>query len=250
MLGWDAAQLLTHGDDPVSPEFSKRYEAVVERRTRREPIAYITGEKEFWNLSFAVSPAVLIPRPETEIIVECALARCSGRAPFAVADIGTGSGCLAVVIATERPMAAVTATDVSADALQMARRNADRHGVASRIRVIEADVLDGVVGPFDLIVANPPYVPDRDRGTLQPDVREYEPSLALFGGDDGLAIIRRLLAQAPGRLGAGGTLIFEFGFGQADAVRELISRAPGLTMTALEPDLQGIPRVAVVARET
>ena len=248
VLDWDAARLLTHDDDPEPAGFVERYEALVERRACFEPVAYITGEKEFWNLSFEVSAAVLIPRPETEAIVEAALARFPGATPFAVADVGTGSGCLAVALSSERPLAAVTATDISAEALHVARRNAARHEVASRIRFIETDLLDGVEGPFDLIVSNPPYVPESDRGTLQADVRDYEPHLALFAGDDGLALVRRLLTQATSRLIAGGTLMFEFGFGQADAVTGLIARTAGLEMIELKPDLQGIPRVAIVER--
>jgi release factor glutamine methyltransferase len=250
VLGWDAAHLLADGRDDEPRGFLERYAIVVERRSRREPVAYITGEKEFWNLSFEVSPAVLIPRPETELIIETALAQFhDSAAHLLVADVGTGSGCLAVVLASRRPHTTVTATDVSADALQVAGRNAARHGVANRIRFIETDLLEGVDGPFDLIVANPPYVPEGDRRTLQPDVRDYEPPLALFAGDDGLAIIRRLLAQVTGRLAPSGTLMFELGFGQALAVDELISRAPGLRMIDLTRDLQGIPRVAVVTRE-
>jgi len=249
-LGWDAARLLTHDDEHEPLGFSERYGALVERRARREPIAYITGEKEFWNLAFEVSRAVLIPRPDTETIVEAVLARFSGATPqLAVADVGTGSGCLAVALATERPQASVTATDVSAGALQIARRNAARHGVAGRIRFVETDLLEGVAGPFDLIVANPQYVPEHDRATLQPDGRDYGPPLALFAGDDGLAIIRRLLAQAAARLATRGVLMFEFGFGQADAVRALIPGTPGLRMIDLARDLQGIPRVDVVTRK-
>ena len=249
VLGWDAAHLLADGRDDEPPGFSERYAVLVERRSRREPVAYITGEKEFWNLSFEVSPAVLIPRPETELIIETALAQFhDSAAHLLIADVGTGSGCLAVALASQRLHTTVIATDVSAEALQVARRNAVRHGVANRIRFIETDLLEGVEGRFDLIVANPPYVPDRDRRTLQPDVRDYEPSLALFAGDDGLAIIRRLLGHAMSRLAAGGALMFEFGFGQALAVDELISRAPGLKMTDVKPDLHGIPRVAIIER--
>jgi release factor glutamine methyltransferase len=195
-----------------------------------------------------VSPAVLIPRPETETIVEAALSRFMDAAPFAASDVGTGSGCLAIAVSKERPLARVTATDISAEALQVARRNAARHEVASRIRFIETDLLEGVEGRFDLIVSNPPYVPESDRGTLQVDVRDYEPPLALFAGADGLAITRRLITQATSRLAAGGTLMFEFGFGQADAVTSLVASAPGLTLIELKRDLQGIPRVAIVER--
>ena len=195
-----------------------------------------------------MSPAVLIPRPETETIVEAALSRFTDAAPFAAADVGTGSGCLAVAVSRARPLAAITATDVSAEALHVAQRNAARHDVAHRIRFIATDLLQGVEGPFDLIVSNPPYVPERDRDTLQPNVRDYEPPLALFAGDDGLAIVRRLLTEATSRLAAGGTLMFEFGFGQADAVTSLVAHAAGLTLIELKCDLQDIPRVAIVER--
>jgi release factor glutamine methyltransferase len=142
---------------------------------------------------------------------------------------------------------------VSADALHTARRNVDRHGVAGRVDLVQADVLDGLdgaagTGAVDLIVSNPPYVPDRDRETLQPEVRDHEPPIALFAGEDGLAIIRRLIDQSSGRLKTGGLLIFEFGIGQADAVRELISQRPGLEVLDVKQDLQGIPRTAVARR--
>jgi release factor glutamine methyltransferase len=250
VLGWDATRLLAHGNETPPPGFAARYEALVGRRARREPLAYITGEKEFWNLTFEVSPAVLIPRPETEILVEAALERFPEEdRPLSIADICTGSGCLAVALARERPRAEVTATDVSADALDVARRNAARHGVAGRLHFVGTDLLDGILGPFQLIVANPPYVPERDMATLAPEVRDHEPAVALRGGDDGLSIIRRLLGQAAERLAAGGSLIVEFGFGEDEAVRGLISRVASLRMIELRRDLQGIPRVAIVARE-
>ncbi len=253
VLGWDAARLLGHADADESPEFAERYERVVARRERREPIAYITGEREFWSRAFQVSPAVLVPRPETELIVETALAILNGptraaagdRGPL-VADIGTGSGCLAVTLACECPSVRVVATDQSQAALDVARGNAHRHGVSSRVTFERADLLDPTHGPFDLIVSNPPYVPDGQREALPPDVREFEPALALFAGPDGLAIVRRLVAMAPARLVPGGSLVFEIGERQADPVGELISATPGLRMIGLQPDLQGIPRTVVV----
>jgi release factor glutamine methyltransferase len=254
LLGWDAARFLTLASDAEPADFAALYEPLVARREGREPLAYITGRQEFWGLEFEVSPAVLIPRPETELIVETALERFPDRhASLEAADVCTGSGCLAVALAHERPGARIVAADVSADALRTARRNVDRHGVAGRVDLVQADVLDGLdgaagTGAVDLIVSNPPYVPDRDRETLQPEVRDHEPPIALFAGEDGLAIIRRLVDQSIDRLKTGGLLIFEFGIGQADAVRELISQRPGLEVLDVKQDLQGIPRTAVARR--
>jgi release factor glutamine methyltransferase len=254
LLGWDAATFLTLASDAEPADFAALYEPLVARREGREPLAYITGRQEFWGLEFEVSPAVLIPRPETELIVETALERFPDcHASLEAADVCTGSGCLAVALAHERPGARIVAADVSADALRTARRNVDRHGVAGRVDLVQADVLDGLdgvagTGAVDLIVSNPPYVPDRDRETLQPEVRDHEPPIALFAGEDGLAIIRRLVDQSSGRLKTGGLLIFEFGIGQADAVRELISQRPGLEVLDVKQDLQGIPRTAVARR--
>ena len=250
LLGWDAARFLTSANEPEPADFAALYEPLVARREGREPLAYITGRQEFWGLDFEISPAVLIPRPETELIVEAALERFPDRhASLEAADVCTGSGCLAVALAHERPGARIVAADVSADALRTARRNADRHGVGDRVELVQADVLDGTGHrAADLIVSNPPYVPEGDRATLQAEVRDHEPAIALFAGEDGLAIIRRLVDQSTGRLKTGGLLIFEFGLGQADAVRELISRRPGLTMLDVKQDLQGIPRTAVARR--
>jgi release factor glutamine methyltransferase len=250
VLGWDAARFLTSANEPERADFAALYDPLVARREGREPLAYITGRQEFWGLELEVSPAVLIPRPETELIVEAALERFPDRhASLEVADVCTGSGCLAVALAHERPGARIVAADVSADALRTARRNADRHRVADRIQFVQADVLDGTGNKAaDLIVSNPPYVPEGDRATLPPEVRDHEPPIALFAGEDGLAIIRRLVDQSTGRLRTGGLLIFEFGLGQADAVRELISQTSGLTMLDVKQDLQGIPRTAVARR--
>jgi release factor glutamine methyltransferase len=220
----------------------------VARRAKREPFAYIVGHQEFWGLEIAVSPAVLIPRPETELIVEAACDVLGDTsAPAMVADVGTGSGCLAVAIARERPHATIVATDISDGALDIARRNAENLGVSSRVTFRRTDLLEDVEGPFDVVVSNPPYVRAGDRAGIQPEVR-CEPATALYGGVDGQDVIRRLLPQSADRLKPGGTLIFEFGFGQADAVSELISAAAGLRMIGLRPDLQGIPRVALAQR--
>ena len=249
-LGWDRARLLAEGHNAEPPvDFAAVYERLVARRTAREPIAYIIGEQEFRGLSFEVSPAVLIPRPETELLVD-ALLDLFGRSgrPLRVADVCTGSGCVAIAVASERPQTRIVATDVSEDALALTRRNALRHQVADRIELVRTDLLNGLRDAFDAIVANPPYVPEKDRASLAPEVREHEPAVALFAADEGLAVIRRLVADSVDRLASGGVLICECGFGQADAVRELISDQPALKMMDFRRDLQGIERAAVASR--
>jgi release factor glutamine methyltransferase len=250
LLGWDAARYFTDGHRPGPAGFEAAYGAAIARRAAREPVAYITGSREFWGLSFVVSPSVLIPRPETELIVETALELFpSPEADLRVADVCTGCGCLAVALAHERPRARFVATDLSADAIGVARVNAERHGVADRIEFRATNLLDGVSGPFDLIVANPPYVREQHRRILQPEVREHEPGLALFGGGDGLDVIRPLVPAAADRLRPGGLLLFEFACGQDVEIEELISATPGLTFVRLRPDLQGIPRTAIARRD-
>jgi len=248
-LGWTTERYVEDARTPPPAGFVGRFDALVERRAAREPFAYIVERQEFWGLPFEVTPAVLIPRPETELLVELAIARCPPDAPCRIADVCTGSGCVAIAIARERPRARIDATDISDRALEVARRNAVRHGVSSRVALSRSDLLDAVAGPFDLIVANPPYVSERDRPKLQPEVADHEPGLALFAGDEGLDVIRRLLPEASARLRKGGVLLFEFGFGQDEAIENLISATPGLTMLELRCDLAGIPRVAVAERE-
>jgi release factor glutamine methyltransferase len=249
VLGWDAARLLTRETEDAPADFRDSFTALVARREAREPLAYITGQKEFWSLTFLVTPTVLVPRPETELLVEIALQLIPDReARFSAADAGTGSGCLAVALAKERPRAVVLATDIAAGALVVARLNAGRHGVSQRIEFLETDLLKGAPDPFDLILANPPYVPAVDGPSLQPEVRDYEPAVALFAGDDGLEAIRRLIAESVLRLNPGGSLVFEFGFGQEQAVEQLISATPGLRLQEIRQDLQGIPRAAVATR--
>jgi release factor glutamine methyltransferase len=255
VLGWSAVRFLADARKADSPDFAARYDALVERRARREPLAYITREREFWDLTFEVTSSVLIPRPETELVVETALNRFpQAGAVLSVADVCTGSGCVAIALARERPRMIIVATDISEEALAVARRNAERHGVQDRVHFGQADLFPApAVGSeaeaaprgFHLIVANPPYVPETDRAALAPEVRDYEPPVALFAEADGLSIIRRLIEQAPRHLRPGGTLMFEFGFGQADAVRRLIADRAGLTLASIEEDLQRIPRVAV-----
>lgn len=246
VLGWDRARYLTRRHEVPPSGFSERYAQLTDRRARREPTAYIVGRREFWDLEFAVTPAVLIPRPETELIIEEAqqLARTWGRAPRHILDAGTGCGCLAVTLARLFPTARVTATDRSPEALAVARQNARCHGVADRIGFVEGSfVPDDVEPPPDLIVSNPPYVPTADLAHLRPEVRDYEPRAALDGGANGLDAIRQLLALARRRLAPDGWVLFEFGSGQEEAVRKLASEQ-GLAVRHIRADLQGLPRVA------
>jgi release factor glutamine methyltransferase len=248
-LGWDAARYFVSANQPESSTFAEHYDSLVARRAAREPVAYITGQQEFWGLSLDVSPAVLIPRPETELIVEAALERFADRTQhLAVADACTGSGCLAVALAAELPHATIVATDISQVALDVARRNSERHRLDGRIRFIRTNVLDGVDGTFDLIVGNPPYVRTVDRPALQPEVRDFEPPVALFGGETGMDIVATLVGQAISRLRHQGYLMFEFGFGQEVAVEELIEKTEGLTLIGLRRDLHGIARTAIARR--
>ena len=250
VLGWDLAKYLTSSEEGPPAGFEEPFEAVVARREAREPMAYILGRQEFWGRDFTVTPAVLIPRPETEIVIETALSLYPDRrAALRIADVGTGSGCLAVTLAAEFPDALAIATDTSGAALAVARQNAIDLGVADRLTFVRADVLGGIPGSFDLIVSNPPYIPDADRRTLQPEVVDHEPAAALFGGADGLDVIRRVVTEAGRALRPSGLLLVEFGVGQADQIAELISATPGLTMVNLKCDLQGILRTVVARAE-
>jgi release factor glutamine methyltransferase len=248
VLDCDRATLLTRARDPLPSAFDRLFKTLLTRRANREPLAYIVGHREFWGLEFDVTPAVLIPRPETELIVEEALASMPVRdAVGHIVDVGTGSGCLAVTLAIEFPAARVTATDISHDALAVACRNAERHNVLARVSFMQTDLLGGVSAIADLIVSNPPYVPAGDAPTLQPEVVRYEPATALFAGSDGLDVIRELLTRAHPLLASDGFLIVEFGFGQETPVREAARRA-GWTVVRIRSDLQRIPRVAVLRR--
>ena len=240
VLGWDRATLLVRGRETPPAGFAERFQNLIDRRSRHEPVAQIVGHREFWGLEFEVTRNVLVPRPETELIVEVALEVADPRRRLDILDIGTGTGCLAVALAVELPVARFTATDISPAALAVARRNADRHGVTDRISLALSNLLDGVEGSFDLIVSNPPYVQDGD--VLPRDVAEYEPHQALFAGLDGLDVLRLVIARAPRNLVPGGSLIVEFGFGQAAAVAAL-ARATGWRTIEIRKDLQGIERV-------
>jgi release factor glutamine methyltransferase len=252
-LGWDRARWLAASSDPAPPGTEAQVDAWVARRLRREPMAYILGRCEFWGREFDVDRRVLIPRPETELLVEHCLAKVdedpSSRTTV-VADVGTGSGCIAVSLAAERPSLLVVATDSSAGALEVGRRNARRHGVLDRVVFRHGSLLaprDDDPAPA-IIVSNPPYVRDGDRSSLPAEVRDYEPAEALFAGPDGLGVIRMLVDAAAATLPPGGWLLFEFGFGQADAVRALLDASSSWRDVSLVNDLQGIPRIAVVTR--
>ncbi len=249
MLGWTTERFFSSADEPAPAGFADGYRQLVDRRALREPLAYIVGRREFWGLSFEVSPAVMIPRPETELMVETALALFPAvDHAMTIADVCTGSGCVGIALATERPEALVTAVDLSGAALAVAGRNAVLHGVAGRIRCVLSDLLEGIHDSFDLIVANPPYIRDYERVLLQREVRDHEPSLAFFGGPDGFDVIERFVAQVPARLRTGGALLFEFGFGQDLLVEAVIERTAGLMLVDLKRDLQGIARIAVARR--
>lgn len=229
-----------------------RFRAMVARRAGREPLAYILGRKEFFSLDFEVGPAVLTPRPETEVLVEAALELARGRSSLAVLDIGTGSGAVAVALAVNAPKARVVATDVSAEALSVARRNAERHGCAGRIEFRVGDcweALEGArqAGPFDLVVSNPPYVTDAEFDSLAPEVRCFEPRLALAGGRLGLDFHARIARGLAGHLKPQGAVIVEFGDGQAQAVAAIL-RGAGLAEGRVVNDLAGRPRVLVAHR--
>jgi release factor glutamine methyltransferase len=249
VLAWDRARLVEEHFSQPPAGFEGALGSLVQRRLGHEPIAYITGTREFWGRDFRVTPAVLVPRPETELIIETALPvfRPASR-PWWLADAGTGSGCLAVTLCCELPHAQVIATDVSAAALAVAAGNAVGHGVDARVRLVRTSWLDGLIGPFDAIVANPPYVPLADRCSLQRDVLEFEPAHALFAGAEGLDAIRVLLRQSAARLAHGGWLLMEFGFGQADAVRQEVERTAGLRLVEIARDLQGHERMLLAQR--
>jgi release factor glutamine methyltransferase len=264
-LGHDRTWLYTHPEEPLDLYVLAKYFALIARRAAGEPTQYLTGKQEFWGLEFEVTPAVLIPRPETEHVMEVALARLGPRglkihldtgAPrekLRVADVGTGSGCLAVALAHELPHAEVFATDISAPALAVARRNAARHALSSRIHFIECDLLsaflplDSGSWPFDLIVSNPPYVARNEAAQLQREVL-HEPHAALFGGPTGVEIYARLIEQAASLLQTGGILILELGYNSADYVSAILSVQNRWTNVTFTNDLAGIPRVAAANR--
>lgn len=248
VLQWDRAAYLARRPEVPPAEFAAAYDTLIARRTTREPVAYITGHQEFWGRDFEVAPGVLIPRPETELIVEEALRWARSRdaaTPLRVVDVGTGSGCLAVTLSLEAACR-VHATDISAAALAIARRNAER--LAADVSFHLGSVLADVPSPADLIVSNPPYVTRAEYAALQPEVRGFEPQAALVAGEDGLDVVREVVAAAAGALAPGGRLLIEIGQGQDEAVARLVSATVPLQLVGVRSDLQGIPRTVVAAR--
>lgn len=242
--------LIAHGEDHLNVEQLAAFQRLVARRAQREPLQYITGHQEFFSLDFQVTPAVLIPRPETEIVVEAALDSLKGKTEPAIADIGTGSGCIIISLLHQLPNARGVATDISLSALAVTRTNAHKHGVGDRLDLIQADCFSAFPRDvaFSIIVSNPPYVAAAEIDRLQPEVREYEPLSALVSGSDGLAHIGTLLAQAAAFLCEEGQMIFEIGFGQREAVERLIDERVW-NLIEIRTDLQGIPRTVVVQKQ-
>jgi release factor glutamine methyltransferase len=242
------AQLIAQSDRILEPREVSAASALAARRAKREPVARILGRKEFWSLPLAVTPDVLVPRPETETLVEAALEeidRAGTRAEaLRLLDIGTGTGALALALLQELPNAHAVATDCSGAAVSVARTNAQRLGMTSRCVFAVCNIADALGGRFDLIVSNPPYIPRGAIAALDPEVRDYDPRLALDGGTDGLDAYRAIVTAAPQRLARGGRLILELGIGQADPVASLAAAA-GLQVTPIKPDLAGIPRALV-----
>jgi release factor glutamine methyltransferase len=239
-LGLPRIELYTNFDRPLDERELAACRALLERRRRREPVAYIIGRWGFHGLDLAVDGRVLVPRPETEVLVERCLALLDGRDAPRVVDVGTGSGAIALAIKAARPDAAVTAADVSPDALAVARANAEALGLG--IELVEADLLAGVDGRFALVASNPPYIGEAEVAGLEPEVAEYEPRLATVAGPAGTEVLERLAAAASGALEPGGWLVVECGAGQAEAVRGMLAAA-GAVETFAEPDLAGIDRV-------
>ncbi len=247
VLGKDRAWMLAHPDVPLSCAQLARYQTMLARRIKHEPIQYILGEQEFYGLRFVVTPDVLIPRPETEHLVEAVFERMPKQRPLRIADVGTGSGAIAVTLAKALPLAEIDALDLSPRALHIALGNAEAHGVADRVRLLESDLLRAVAGePYDCIVSNPPYVASTE--TLEPQVALWEPHTALFAGTDGLGIYRRLLPEALQYLKPGGLLALEFGAGQREALTALFGKGSAWGEPEFFEDLQGIARVALAVK--
>jgi release factor glutamine methyltransferase len=262
VLGRDRAWIYTHPEDMLEPAAVDRYFALVARRAAGEPTQYLTGKQEFWGLEFEVTPAVLIPRPETEHVVEVALERLGARGirinmttgrpspPLRIADVGTGSGCIAVALAHELPHAEILATDISAAALEVARRNASRHGIEDRVVFQQTDLLESAneANSFDLIASNPPYIAHDESDQLPREVREHEPASALFGGPTGAEIYPRLIEQAALLLRHRGILVLELGYNSLEHVRPLLYGQPAWVNVSVTNDLAGIPRVIAAER--
>ena len=249
--GRERTFIITHADEELTPAQLSALRAAVARRAAGEPLQYITGRQEFYGLDFEVTPEVLIPRPETELLVETALGLLKETGSPLVCDVGTGSGCIAVALLHARRDARALALDISPEALRVAARNAARHGVRERMLALVSDCFDALRADeyadlrFDLVASNPPYVPEGDLAGLQREVREHEPRVALTPGGDGLSVIRRLLTEAPRFLKTGGHLLLEIGFNQHEAVHAMIDPRVW-TLLDIHKDLQGIPRTVAL----
>ncbi|MGA2423285.1 MAG: peptide chain release factor N(5)-glutamine methyltransferase [Terriglobales bacterium] len=252
-LDCDRAYLYAHPERKLTPDETERYDEALARRSTGVPAQYITGHQEFWGLDLIVSPAVLIPRPETEHVVETVLELARRKIveqpaspPIQIVDVGTGSGAIALALAKELPTAQIHATDISPEALEVARANAARHDLTSRIDFHRADLLDGFSpASFDFVVSNPPYVGESEEDSVQLEVRKFEPRSAVFAGPTGLEVIARLIPQALTALKPGGWLVFEISGTIAEAVRPKLA---GWTDVGLRNDLQGIARVAAARK--
>ena len=246
VIGCERAWLLAHPESEVSADFAEHFASLAARRAAHEPLQYLTGTQEFYGLPFRVSPQTLIPRPETEHLVEAVLlwaTQFHDERTLTIADVGTGSGAIAVALATHLAGVRIVATDLSPGALTLATENARAHGCEDRIEFMLGDLLSGVVeGTLDAVASNPPYVPSGDAATMQPEVVGHEPHTALFAGEDGLNVYRRLIPAAAHALRDGGLLAMEFGYGQREAMRQMLA---GWDEVRFIDDHAGIPRVAL-----
>jgi len=253
VLGKDRAWLFVHMQDRLDDQAQRSYERIIDRRKLREPLQYITGSQEFWGVPLTVTPDVLIPRPETEFVVEAALKAVSGITTPVIVDLCTGSGCIAISLAKELPKARIFATDRSDRAVHVAQENARQNDVADRIRFLEGDLFEPVEemdirGRIDVIVTNPPYVRSGDLTTLQPEVRDFEPEMALVAGPEGTEVAERIIHQAPGYLKLGAPLIMEMGIGQTAALRKILESTHKFGSIEIVRDLAGIERVITAER--
>ncbi len=245
VFGGDRVALIRRSKDRLIRDDAARYEELLARRVAREPVQHIVRYTEFWSLNILCDASALIPRPETEVVVETGLSLLKDRAAPMIADIGTGTGCIAIALATELPGARFCASDISYEALDLAARNLADHGLEHRVQLLEGDLAEpflkrGLAGKFDAIVCNPPYVAESEKASLQPEVRDFDPEIALYGGRDGLRVIARLLAEAGPLLKPAGHLIMEIGQGQAPAIRELAEKLP----TGPSTNAQGRPELS------
>lgn len=244
-LGCDRAYLFAHPERELTSEEESRYQTAVSERSRGVPAQYITGHQEFWGMDLIVTPAVLIPRPETEHVIETVLEFRGADPSIRIVDVGTGSGCIALALAKELPGAEIHATDISSEALEVARANAARLQLNGRIHFHQTDLVSGLSGQFDIVVSNPPYVGESEEDTVQLEVRKFEPRNAVFAGKTGTEVIACLIPQAKQILRPEGWLIMEVSGTIADAVRKLLEGWQGVRV---KPDLQSIPRVAMARK--